>query len=447
MVNLHSKKSLLYLFLYFIFSAFVTQSQNSATSLSINTTVIKSVVDSLSGQILKYYVFKPEAQKMSAYLKSRLQSQAYSNISNPHLLAAQLTNDVRSIHHDEHFHVEYNPLVAHEISGEVEDIPKMVAEKLQQDKSKNFGFKKVEVLNGNIGYIEISSFARLNRYSSETATAALKLVSNSRAIIIDLRYGVGGSPEMVNHIVSHFFKNKTRIIDIEIRSENSTLNYSTNPDSTFTSLHNIPIYILTSYKTFSAAEGLAYELQYLKRATIVGEVTRGGAHTVTYRPLSNGFVADVPFGRAITPITKKNWEITGITPDLKVASDGALELAVKTIFELEIKKAKDTTQLFELRWQNRLWQAKTNPVVIDTNETKKIVGNYGAYTLTYMNQKLYYQKIGKANFELLPISSFSYRPKGNDTFIVEFIKNELGNISNLKVSYDDGRIDFANKLE
>jgi hypothetical protein len=41
----------------------------------------------------------------------------------------------------------------------------------------------------------------------------------------------------------------------------------------------------------------------------------------------------VPFARAINPITKTNWEGTGVEPDVKIAADQALETAKKLAAE------------------------------------------------------------------------------------------------------------------
>lgn len=418
--------------------------QNSDISAATNSIIVKAVVDSLSRQILKYYVFKPAAQKMSEFIKLQLSLGKYASITNPYLLAAKLTDDVRSVHLDEHFHVDFNPTIAHEISGDVEDIPKMVADKLEEDRAKNFGFKKVEILNGNIALLEISSFARLNKFSKQAADAALNFVANANALIIDLRYGVGGSPEMVNYIVGHFFKTRTHTIDIEIRSENTTLNYFTSPDSSQTKLHNIPIFILTSYKTFSAAEGLAFELQYLKRATIVGEVTRGGAHTVTYRPLSNGFVADIPFGRAMTPDTRINWERVGVVPNIKEKADMALTTAVETFFKQQQLKSNTERALKKLQWQQQVFQAKQSNFEIDSVLAKSMAGNYGSYKITWVNNKLYSQKSGKPNFELIQFSKNAFLPKGNDTFIVTCLQNPE---TTLCLTYEDGHTETVTKLK
>lgn len=425
----------------------VSLSQSGANGFPLSAAATKTLIDSLTNQIIKYYVIKDAAIKMNYYIKKRYKEGHYNNIKDPHALAGALTSDILFINRDEHFHLEYNPQMANELLGNIEDVPKMVAEKLRLEKEKNFGFKKVEILNGNIGYLELSGFSRLNSYSKATADAALKLLSNARAIVIDLRYGIGGSPDMVNHIISHFFKTPTHVADIYIRSENTTLPYWTVPDSSYGVLTEIPLYILTSYKTFSAAEGLCYELQCLKRATIVGEVTRGGAHTVTYRPLSSGFVCDIPFGRATSPVTKRNWEKTGVNPDIKVPAERALEIAESKIFEDAFNKAKDSSELKSLKWQFELIQSINHPIQLDTATLIKFSGLYGAYAVTFSNGVLYYQKTGKAKFPLIPMTSSMMRVRGNDTFTVEFYKNYYGKVNRIATLYDDGRVEYADRTD
>ena len=87
--------------------------------------------------------------------------------------------------------------------------------------------------------------------------------------------------------------------------------------------------MLTSSRTFSGAEEFTYNLKNLKRATIVGETTGGGAHPVSGHRIDDRFVIGVPFARAINPITKTNWEGTGVEPDVKVAAPDALTTAQK----------------------------------------------------------------------------------------------------------------------
>jgi retinol-binding protein 3 len=413
------------------------------TSFPLAPKTTKTLVDSLAAQIHRFYILEAEAAKMSGYLKKRYKEGHYNDIGDPHLLAGLLTSDVLSVYQDEHFHVEYNPAMANEISGNIDDVPKMVAEKLEIERTRNFGFKKAEVLSGNIGYLEISSFSRLNKFSKATANAALDLLSNSDALIIDLRYGIGGSPDMVNHILGRLFKERTHYSDIYIRSEKVSLPYWTTPDSIPGRLADIPLFVLTSYKTFSAAEGLAYALQSMKRATVIGEVTRGGAHTVTYRPLSSGFITDLPFGRAIDPVSKKSWEGIGVIPDVKTTADKALEATEEIIFSKAIANSKDSSEIKKLRWQQELLRSLNHPLPIDSAALSPLAANYGAFELTLSNGSLYYQKKGKAKFLLLPMSANTFRPKGNDTFVVEISKNPAGLVTGIITRYDDGRAEHA----
>jgi retinol-binding protein 3 len=414
----------------------------SVKGFPLNNGAIKVLVDSLSSQIKRYYVDKEAAEKMSVALTQKLKAGAYKDVRDPHMLAALLTKDVLAAHKDEHFHVEYYPSMVAELTGNIDDVPKLVADRLKQDQYRNFGFRKAEILPGNIGYLELSGFSRLNKYSKEAADVALKFFRNSRALIIDLRYGIGGSPDMLTYIAGHFFKEKTHISDIYIRSENVSLPYWTQPDSSNGRLTEIPLYIITSYKTFSAAEGLAYALQQLKRATIIGETTRGGAHTVTYRPLSSGFVSDIPFGRAVSPVTKTNWEGTGIKPDVQVPADIAPETAQLKIIDDAIAKA-DSAERYSLRWSRILLQAQHHPFASDTAFNRKCEGTYGAYQISVSNGVTYYQKTGKAKFPLVPISEHVMRPLGIESFVVEFITGPAGRPMAIITRYDDGRSETA----
>jgi C-terminal processing protease CtpA/Prc len=133
--------------------------------------------------------------------------------------------------------------------------------------------------------------------------------------------------------VQFFFADKTHLNDLYARADNSLQQFWTVPSNDLPALQTIPIYILTSKTTFSAGEEFTYDLQSQKRATIIGETTGGGAHPVRPFSVSNGFVANIPFARAINPVTKTNWETIGVKPDVAVPMDQALDVALKMIGE------------------------------------------------------------------------------------------------------------------
>ena len=152
---------------------------------------------------------------------------------------------------------------------------------------------------------------------------------HANAIIFDLRDNHGGDPNMVALIATYLFDHPTHLNDIYNRRENSTHQYWTLSDVPGKRLVDKPAYVLTSSETFSGAEEFSYDLKNLKRATLVGETTGGGAHLVSGHRIDDHFEIGVPFARGINPISKTDWEGTGVQPDVKVNAANALETAEK----------------------------------------------------------------------------------------------------------------------
>jgi C-terminal processing protease CtpA/Prc len=172
------------------------------------------------------------------------------------------------------------------------------------------------------------------------ATAALGSLGDVDALIFDLRENGGGHPEMVSFVVSYLFAKRTHVNDLYDRKENKTTQYWTKPEVPGTKFVKQPVYVLTSKRTFSGAEEFCYDLKNLKRATIVGETTGGGAHPTAGKRLDDHFMIAIPFARAINPVTKKDWEGTGVAPDVAVPADQALETAKKLAAERIEKQNK-----------------------------------------------------------------------------------------------------------
>jgi C-terminal processing protease CtpA/Prc len=196
----------------------------------------------------------------------------------------------------------------------------------------NCAFDKVEVLPNNIGYVKFNAFIS-PADCSQTAIAAMGFIANTDALIFDLRENGGGDPAMIALICSYLFDRPTHLNDLWNRKENFATQWWTLPYVPGKRLPNIPVYVLTSSRTFSGAEEFSYDLQSLKRATIVGEVTGGGAHPVRGQRIDDRFIIGVPFAKAINPVTKTNWEGTGVKPDVAVAASDALTTAQKLASE------------------------------------------------------------------------------------------------------------------
>jgi C-terminal processing protease CtpA/Prc len=164
---------------------------------------------------------------------------------------------------------------------------------------------------------------------SEAIGSMMTRVADARALIVDLRNNQGGEPETVAFVASYLFDpTPVHLGDIYRRDTDTTQQFWTArelPGKRFGGAK--PVYILTSKKTFSGGEDLAYSLQAIKRAQVVGEQTAGGAHPCDAYSIDDVFYIVVPWGRSINPVTKTNWEGVGVTPDVAVPADQALEEA------------------------------------------------------------------------------------------------------------------------
>ena len=224
----------------------------------------------------------------------------------------------------------------------------------------NYAFEKLEHLNGNIAYIKFNRFIP-PAYTGSLISSAMLFAANSDAVIIDLRDNFGGSPDTVAMLAGFFMKeptilsiNYTRATDEkeEIWSTNADVRInSSNPDnfiiptSSLESLKNVPLYILTSNFTFSAAEMFSSSLQGHKRAKTVGENTGGGGHGIMPFEIAQGFTAYIPMGRLYHPLTEESWEVVGVKPDIPCDATDAKRVAQISILKELQKKPKHDSKI------------------------------------------------------------------------------------------------------
>jgi hypothetical protein len=285
------------------------------------------VIDGAIARLDESYVFPETAKRMADSVRARQKRGEYDAVTNGASFARMLTDDFQAVSHDRHLRVNFSPRAMPPQSSSGPN-PDMVAGMRRQMEEMNCGFVKVEHLEGNIGYVKFNMFADPD-ICGPTATAAMNFVANSDALIIDLRDNGGGAPKMVAYICSYLFSQRTHVNDLWTRKTNSTEEYWTSDVPGKKLGDKVPVYVLTSKRTFSGAEEFTYDLKSLKRATIVGETTGGGAHPVNGQRIDEHFMIGVPFARAINPITKTNWEGTGVEPDVKVPAGDALSTAQK----------------------------------------------------------------------------------------------------------------------
>ena len=307
-------------------------------SMKIDAATRARVIDGAVARLNEFYVFPETAKKMGEAVQARLKGGGYDAITDGDDFASKLTEDLRAVSQDKHLGVNFSAQVIpnREPGANPPPDPATLEQRRTQVlRRNNCAFEKVEWLPSNIGYLKFNGFAG-PELCGPTVTIAMNFLANVDALIIDLRSNGGGSPEMVAYICSYLFAERTHLNDLYNRKEDKTTEYWTR-DVPGPRLTKQPVFVLTSKRTFSGAEEFTYNLKNLKRATIIGETTGGGAHPVSGHRIDDHFSIGVPFARAINPISKTNWEETGVEPDIKVPASEALEVAKKMAAE-QIKK-------------------------------------------------------------------------------------------------------------
>jgi retinol-binding protein 3 len=305
----------------------IAQVRPDQTDLPINIATRAEVIEAVLSRLNESYVLPEIAARMEQSIRARMQKGEYDKINNSALLAQTLTAHLAEIAKDKHLGVgfSYDPISTS--SEQKEPSPEDRERFRRMASSTNFGFEKVERLNGNIGYMELDGFVTAE-LGAETAIAAMQFLANTDALIIDLRYNGGGVPGTAQLIISYFFsETPVHYHSIYWRQGNRTEQFWTLPYVPGKRYVGKPVYILMGKRTLSAPESFAYSLQAQKRATVVGEVSAGGANPGREFRINEHFQVFVPTGRAINPVTGTNWEGTGVKPDIETTFAQALKTA------------------------------------------------------------------------------------------------------------------------
>src|SRR5262245_32476546 len=331
-----------YMFL-FVFVLTASVPGQSPTPATIQKSERDSVIEALAMKLSTGYVLPEAVGRISQALHSANSAGEYDG-KTPQEFADAVGRTLRNASHDKHFAVFYQP--APSVSAE------SALPSVEQRERLNFGFGKLERLRGNVGYLELVNFSELRQQSAETASALLSTLANFDAIILDLRRNGGGNTPMAAFIATYFFDApRVHLNDIYWRDTNETNQFWTTIFVPGRRSAKQPLYILTSASTFSAAEDFCYSMQNLKRALVVGETTGGGAHSSRGpQRLTPSFTAIIPAGRSVSPITKTNWEGTGVTPDIKTSADTSLSVAHLHALRCLLEKETDR------QWKQTLQQ-------------------------------------------------------------------------------------------
>ncbi|MDQ7813648.1 S41 family peptidase, partial [Brevundimonas sp.] len=265
----------------------------------------------------------------------------YMALTDPEAFRQAINADLLAASGDKHLQVWIEGRSRDDVAAEG---PGPTMEQMGAEEARNgWGVREARVLDGGVGYLNLASFSG-HPDSAAAIDATMAKLAGARALVLDLRDNLGGGEAALRQLMGHFAPQPMRLEDIQFRR------CKPNPDDpedcvpdgrdTFERFANAvaeptfptqPIMVLVGPGTFSAAEAVAYDLQAAGRATVIGEVTGGGANPSIAMDLGPWFTVIMPIGEARHPATGTNWEGVGVQPDVAVSADRALEEALRRV--------------------------------------------------------------------------------------------------------------------
>lgn len=396
----------------------------------------RAVVESIAAGIEDNYFDPARAAEIAATLRSEAAQGAYDGLTDPYALAAALSDRLRPL--DGHFGVAWSE------AGEADEASAESAHGgygiEQAVRRSAYGFRSVELLPGNIGLIDMRFFAPIDFDAGDdparrTADAALELVAGADALIVDLRANGGGSPAMVGYLASAFVAPGRDVYNVFHGGEGTE---SEAPGEAYPRPRtDLPVFVLTSGRTGSAAEALAYTLQAAGRATIVGEASAGAANPGGEIEVGDGFSIFVSTGSPRNPLTGGNWEGTGVVPEVPVPAEEAFDAAYALALRAALERIPEAERI-DARWA--LEAAEADPALAASLDPTAYAGDYEGWIIAGGNGALILRRGRRPEQRLVPL--------GDDLFFVEglpdvryaFLRDASGTVATLEQRINDGSV-------
>jgi hypothetical protein len=302
----------------------------------------EKAVHDLAAALEENFVFPDKGRAYAAMLRKNLADGAYARFADAPAFAAKVTADLQAVHKDGHLRLRVAP-----------PQPAGGPDGARRGGPPNGNaVKKSGWIADGVAYVDLGGFPG----NEPTIAAVRKFLAahrDAKTLILDVRNNGGGGLDEMNLIFAEVFAKPTTLVTMDIRQaveEKHGTPFADNdpvlpkvagpatiirrehlvvPSKNQGPLKDARILLLTSMETFSAAEHFSLALKRTKRATLIGEPTGGGAHFGGTIPMGAGYAAFIPVGRTFDPDTGQSWEGIGVSPDVAVPADRALDRALE----------------------------------------------------------------------------------------------------------------------
>lgn len=318
---------------------------SSAASLSAQTGALskgmrEGTIEGIIGLLKEKYSYPEVAVKMEAELRMRQKRGDYDSLADGKEFAAKVTSDLRGVFDDKHLVLSYSaePIPVRSAKAGAPR-PEEIEQARMRQRRENFGAQKVEILPGNVGLVQINYFAPL-ALSADAYAAAMNYVADTDALIIDLRQNSGSMDiNTMPFFTSYLFDEPVLFGDITVPGTKEARQLWTYAQVPGRKYGNKNVYVLTSRRTASGAEGFVSAMRRLKRATMIGETTRGATMPGGSFRVNEHFSIWISTGRSSAG--RAELENKGVEPDIATAPEAALNEAHRQALDHLIKSGSD----------------------------------------------------------------------------------------------------------
>lgn len=419
---------------------FATFAPGMAAAQTMDREAQRNVVTHLETALRDNYVFPDRIPTITAELARRIQSEPIEGEQ----FAASLAQGLVKASGDLHFSVTFDPaeVVAYrQVKADGEETTQLQRD---SERAANFGFRDVRRLDGGLAYIRFDFFAD-PQYAQETAAGAMRFAEGAKGLIIDLRYNNGGVLELAQFLMSYLYPagKEQKFFDYYyndngVRVDRSQWSLAAVPGQRSA---DIPVVVLTGSTSFSAAEWMAFALQKLGRATVIGEQTSGGAHPVTRVPIDDRFMLQVPFGQIRDPVDGQDFEGVGVTPDVVVPASDALLTAQK--FLLQPQAAAGDA---DARWALIPVEFALSGGAVSATDLNEAAGAYEGRTLVRTPTGLVYRWRERFVLALDPIGKDLFAVQGTDDYRFRVVRDN-GAVTGLERVFKSGETALYRRLD
>ena len=398
----------------------------------------RETVEAVAGRIRDLYFDPVAGDRIADGLEAESAAGAFDALTDERDLAAALSRRLRPL--DAHFNVAWDanaparpgpgPVVrapgSPPAAGAGEPVRRLARPANPMEARGHFGFRKVEILPGNIGYIDLRQFSNIDFENPadparRAADAALSFVAGADAIIFDLRDNGGGAPSMVGYLTSAFTPANAPIYNIFHSREGTE---SEAPAIFHPSPRlEVPVYVLISGRTGSAGEAFPYTLQGARRAIVVGEASGGAANPGGMVPVGGGFAVFISQGSPKNPNTGGNWEGTGVIPDVAAPWDQALTRA--QILALEAIVAADSSRT------DAAWALQAMNSTAAAGDLAPYAGAYGEQIVLVAGDRLHVVRGRRPPVVLARLGEDLFTVVGDPGRRVQFSRDEAGRVATM----------------